>query len=68
MKMIEVEGYKAYHGDMHIVPTNRLYSAFYICDKDWLYKPDKKCWYGDGRSFPEAICFPIDSNIINRDE
>lgn len=67
-KMIEVEGYKAFHGDMHIIPLNTLYPAFYICDKDWLYKPDTKCWYGDGRSFPEEICHIVDSDIIERDE
>jgi hypothetical protein len=68
MKIICVEGYKAFHGDMHIVPLNFLYPAFYICDKDWLYKPDTKCWYGDGRSFPEEICHIVDSDVSERDE
>lgn len=54
--MIKVEGYKAFHGDMKIVPKNAFYLPFYICDKDWLYKPDTDCWYGDGRSFPAEIC------------
>jgi hypothetical protein len=54
--MIKVEGYKAFHGDMMITPKNGLYSAFYICDKDWLYKPESDCWYADGRSFPAEIC------------
>ncbi len=36
--MIKVEGYKAFHGDMKITPKNTLYPAFYICDKDWLYR------------------------------
>lgn len=60
--MINVEGYKAFHGDMRIVPTNILYSPFYIKDKDWLYKPDTDCWYGDGSSFPAEICEPIEKN------
>ena len=68
MRIISVEGYKAFHGDMHIVPTNKLYPSFYICDKDWLYKPDTNCWYGDGRSFPAEICEIIDNDITERDE
>ena len=58
--MIQVEGFKAFHGDMRIEPKNALYPAFYICNKDWLYRPDTNCWYGDGRSFSTDICFPID--------
>lgn len=54
--MIKVEGYIAFHGDMRITPKNSLYPPFYICDKDWLYKPDTDCWYGDGRSFSADIC------------
>lgn len=54
--MIKVEGYKAFHGDMKIVPKDVSYPPFYICDKDWLYRPDTDCWYGDGRSFPAKIC------------
>ena len=60
--MIKVEGYKAYHGDMKIVPKNVLYRAFYITDKDWLYIPDTDCWYGDGSSFPAEICEPIEND------
>ena len=60
--MINVEGYKAFHGDMRITPKNALYPAFYICDKDWLYRPDTGCWYGDGRSFMSEICEPVKEN------
>ena len=59
--MINVEGYKAFHGDMKVVPFNPALKTFYICDKDWLYKPDTDCWYGDGRSFPAEICEPIET-------
>ena len=59
MVMIEVEGYKAFHGTMFIVPKNNLYSPFYIRDTDWLYRPDTNCWYGGGRSFVSEICKPI---------
>ena len=61
--MIKVEGYKAFHGDMMITPKNGLYPPFYICNKDWLYKPDTDCWYGNGQSFPAEICEVISMNI-----
>lgn len=60
--MICVEGYKAFHGDMFIVPENSSHSPFYIRDKDWLYKPEYDCWYGDERSFVAKICKPIEDN------
>ena len=60
--MIKVEGYKAFHGTMRISPKNGLYSPFYINDKDWLYKPDTDCWYGNGQSFPADICTSIEEN------
>lgn len=58
--MIKVEGYKAFHGDLKVVPKNPAYPAYIIEDKDWLYKPDTNCWYGDGRSFLADICEPIE--------
>lgn len=68
MRVISVEGYRAFHGDMKIVPKNTMYSSFYICDKDWLYKPDTDCWYGDGRSFPANICEIVNRDVTERDE
>ena len=59
--MITVDGYKAFHGDMKIAPKNTLYPPFYICGKDWLYRPDTDCWYGGGRSLPAEICEPIEN-------
>ena len=67
-KMIEVEGYKAFHGDMRITPGNKLYSPFYICNKDWLYKPDTDCWYGGGASYPSICCTPILNDNVENDE
>ena len=61
--MIKVEGYKAFHGDMKITPKNKLYPAYYICNKDWLYKPDTDCWYGNGQSFPAEICKVISMKV-----
>lgn len=60
--MIKVEGYKAFHGDMKITPNNKLCPPFCITDKDWLYKPETNCWYGNGRSFTADICEPIEHN------
>jgi hypothetical protein len=58
--MIRVEGFIAFHGDMKIVPKNKLYPPFYIVDKDWLYRPDTDCWYGNGSSYKAEICEPIE--------
>jgi hypothetical protein len=52
--MIKVEGYKAFRGTLRVTPKNEV-PPFEITT-DWLYKPDAKCWYGDGRSFPAEIC------------
>ena len=66
--MISVEGYKAFHGHMKITPRVVEYSPFYIYNKDWLYKPDTNCWYGDGRSFSASMCEPIENNNLEGDE
>jgi hypothetical protein len=60
--MIKVEGYKAFHGTMKIIPAagNPFKEPWFISDKDWLYKPDTNCWYGDGRSFSAEICEPME--------
>lgn len=60
MQMIECEGYKAFFGTMLITPKNKNIEPFIIADKDWLYKPQYDCWYGDGRSFMSAICTVIE--------
>ena len=61
MVMIKVEGYKAFHGDMKITPKSTIFKQpWLITDKDWLYKPDTNCWYGNGSSFPADICEPIE--------
>ena len=60
--MIRVEGFMAFHGDMKITPKNKTYPPFVITDKDWLYRPDTDCWYGNGQSFTADICEPIENN------
>jgi hypothetical protein len=60
--MIKVEGYMAFHGGMKVTPPAYLnIEPFVLEDRDWLYKPSTDCWYGDGRSFPEAVCEPIEN-------
>lgn len=51
--MLSCEGYKMFRGIMKIIPINR---APYTEEGDWLYKPEYKCWYCNGSSYPEEIC------------
>lgn len=53
--MIKVEGYKAFKGTMRITPKSNVVEPFELTGS-WLFKPDMKCWYGKGSSFPEEIC------------
>ena len=60
-RMIEVEGFKAFHGKMKV-----SYPVFYgeidprdcyvTIVGDWLYKPDADCWYCRGKSYPADLC------------
>lgn len=54
--MIKVEGYRAFHGTMRITPVKSSGIEPFEITADWLYKPEYKCWYGQGRSFAEEIC------------
>ena len=53
--MLKCEGYKMFKGVMRITPKTDKVKPFEI-ESIWLYRPDTKCWYGDGRSFSESIC------------
>lgn len=53
-RIIKVEGFKAFHGKVKIIPANPNFPQM-ILSGDWLYKPDTHCWYGMGSSFPEEI-------------
>lgn len=53
-RMIEVEGFKAFRGSMRIT-FDRGNSADVIRG-EWLYKPDTKCWYSGGISYPAKCC------------
>lgn len=60
MKIIQVEGYKAFRGTMKVTPGNPAFQP-YTLTGDWLYKPDTDCWYCKGRSFPAFTCEPIET-------
>ena len=53
-KMIVVEGFKAFRGKMRIT-FDRGNSA-HVIRGDWLYKPETKCWYCNGSSYPLRCC------------
>lgn len=53
--MLSVEGYMMFRGMMRITPKDPFIASRYITGT-WLYKPDTKCWYSGGRSFPEEVC------------
>lgn len=53
--MIKSEGYKAFHGDLEITPLIPNKPKFKIYNKDFIYVPQNKCWYGGGSSYPEEI-------------
>lgn len=57
-KVIEVEGYKAFRGGMQIMRTDGADPV--EISGDWLYKPDTRCWYCGGRSYPDSICKILD--------
>ena len=52
-RIIEIDGYKAFHGEMLIAPRN---GKAYIIQSDWLYKPEYDCWYDGNGSYPSRIC------------
>ena len=54
--MIIVEGFRAFRGTMLITPIKTSGIEPFEITGEWLYKPDTGCWYGQGRSFPRAIC------------
>lgn len=55
--MLRCEGYRMFRGSATIVPKNGKdpYEVF----GDWLYKPEWKCWYCAGSSYPEEIVWNI---------
>lgn len=56
--MINVEGYRAFHGTLRITPV--MSKPPFELTGDFLYKPDTGCWYGLGKSFEEEVCEAIE--------
>lgn len=54
-KIYTCEGYKMFQGTMKIKPLNPFIKPLEI-EGIWLYKPECKCWYCGGASYPEDIC------------
>lgn len=59
--MLQCEGYKMFEGTMLIKPLSSLFTEFEETGS-WLYKPESKCWYCNGTSYPEKICEIIKDN------
>lgn len=55
LPILSCEGYKMFHGIMRLTPKNPKFHVKEI-EADWLYKPEYKCWYGHGCSYPEEMC------------
>lgn len=53
-KMLSCEGYKMFEGTATVTPKNSMFAPMILCGV-WLYRPDTRCWYCGGRSFPEEI-------------
>ena len=58
MKMICVDGFKAFRGKLIVTPKHPEIQPF-VMEGDWIYRPDTDCWYGCGRSFVSDICTPV---------
>lgn len=55
--MLQCEGYRMFQGTATIRPLTDM-KPFDVTGT-WLYKPEYKCWYCQGRSYPEAIVTDI---------
>ena len=57
--MIEINGYKAFHGVMKIISLVPGIEPREI-EADWLYKPETKCWHTNGGEvIAESFCSVI---------
>ena len=63
--MIKVDGYRAFHGTIHVTPTGPGFAPYDVTG-DCLYKPETECWYvqpekGVSQSVPADICEVIEN-------
>ena len=59
--MLICEGYKMFKGSAMIVPKNPKFKPH----KEhgvWLFKPEHRCWYCGGVSYPEEIVQEIEED------
>lgn len=54
LTMLSCEGHKMFQGWATVTPKAPGFPPMPIYGT-WLYKPDTKCWYCAGSSFPEDI-------------
>lgn len=59
--MLECEGYKMFKGSAVIRPTTVNFVPFHEIGT-FLYKPDTKCWYVNGSSYPAEIVEQIEDD------
>lgn len=64
--MLSVEGYKMFYGKMEIVPKTSSIPPS-VVEGTWLYKPEYKCWYCKGWSYPEEICQVVEDKTSPQD-
>ena len=50
--MLTCEGYRMFYGTATVTPVAR--PAFDVTGT-WLYKPEYRCWYVNGSSYPAEI-------------
>lgn len=62
--MLECEGYKMFKGSAFIRPTTVNFTPFHEIHEigTFLYKPDTKCWYVNGNSYPAEIVEQIEDD------
>lgn len=59
--MLECEGYKMFKGSAVFRRTTVNFTPFREIGT-FLYKPDTKCWYVNGRSYPAEIVEQIEDD------
>lgn len=65
--MIEVDGYKAFHGTLRVTPVNG--NEPYTLTGDCLYEPEHDCWYVQVpgmwcQSIPADICEVVEDDTV----
>ena len=61
--MLSCEGYKMFEGTMMIFPKSDEIQPYSVTGT-WLYKPDVKCWYCKGFSYPEEVCQVLSDKTV----